>query len=903
MHPSAGPHHQGRRHGEHHYPYHHQVPQIPPQTHSPVQYNPYAQYPVPPQHYGAPHMAPYAHQQLPPQWQNPYMHPHPQQAPYPQPIPPQYVMPPRPFHPQAGGSPVVVSSHPYVAPATPVNRTLDPTPPVVYSQTPPVPITPVPTASAPPLPTPQPVPSTPAETPRALNTPTTGMATPTPPPISPPRQTEPAKSERKGTFYPPLPWCSFDGPFPPRASRKKGKGRSTSLRQYNVYPSLEQVGKEQNTVSADQSAEKTEKDTPLEVNVNEEAAQTPVTPATEVIEQTTTQSPQLSTPTRPAASAPAIAPPSSKPAPSSHTRTATIPAVPMIPLKSARAASVVSTTQKSTKSTSEKTEAKKPDTQSSTGEAETTVEETPKASPPAKSAPKSWAELLRAKAAPAAPHSPISADGIVTTNGHSAPKSNSLADVLATFSVHAEKKVAFLQPRGLVNSGNLCYMNSILQVLLFCVPFYDFLDQVAKRAAHSFKSETPLIDAMIMFMRDFKVIDSAESPEKLRLRLKDAELEQYGDPLAPEYVYDVIRRLPRFENMKRGQQEDAEEFLGFLLAGLHDECAHVIKSGRRDSITADGVTSPKSERSGSMDNGWLEVGPKQKASITQSSGAIEVESPITKIFGGKLRSEYKRPGEKPSVTLEPYQPLQLDIGSPEVHNISDALRGLTHLETLDGATRGAKASTKQVFIDTLPPVLILHLKRFHYDANGPHKIWKKIGYPLELEIPREVFPPHMRGSFAARGGMPRYKLAAVVYHHGKNASGGHYTVDLRRQDGREWIRMDDTVIRRIRSEDVAEGGAEEDPKILAAALEQHKNDKGSGRNTNMYVLDDQDDMKDEGGWSKVNGSDKKDPSKKWSGVVNGSTTPSSTGKRTPLSKENVKDNKVAYILFYQKIEV
>jgi len=51
-------------------------------------------------------------------------------------------------------------------------------------------------------------------------------------------------------------------------------------------------------------------------------------------------------------------------------------------------------------------------------------------------------------------------------------------------------------------------------------------------------------------MRDFNVIDSAASAEKLRLRLKDNELEQYGDPLTPEYVYDVIRRLPRFDHMK-----------------------------------------------------------------------------------------------------------------------------------------------------------------------------------------------------------------------------------------------------------------------------------------------------------------------------------------------------------------
>ena len=51
-------------------------------------------------------------------------------------------------------------------------------------------------------------------------------------------------------------------------------------------------------------------------------------------------------------------------------------------------------------------------------------------------------------------------------------------------------------------------------------------------------------------MREYKVIDSANSVEQLRLRLKDGELEQYGEAFTPDFVYDVIKRLPRFVTMR-----------------------------------------------------------------------------------------------------------------------------------------------------------------------------------------------------------------------------------------------------------------------------------------------------------------------------------------------------------------
>lgn len=412
-----------------------------------------------------------------------------------------------------------------------------------------------------------------------------------------------------------------------------------------------------------------------------------------------------------------------------------------------------------------------------------------------------------------------------------------------------------------------------------------------------------------MLLHEYNVLDSAGSADQLRSRLRPDDYEKYGDSFTPEYVYAAIKQLPRFREMRRGHQQDAQEFLGFLLEELHEECARSMKSA---SVSGSGRSTPVGaasnapETAADAETGWMEVGHKQKPSVTRSSGAVANESPINSIFGGKLRSELKVAGNKLSVTLEPYSPLQLDIGSPEVSNIIDALKGLTRPESMQGdfqTARGQRTTaTKQVFIETLPPVLILHLKRFQYDSTTKRaeKIWKKVGYPLELEIPKEVFPVPARNKFAAHGGLPKYRLTGVIYHHGKNANGGHYTVDIRRQDGKEWIRLDDTLIRRIRSEDVAEGGSEEDPKVLAAALERHKQGAGSGNRFEQIEQDEEETEPDSRVWSQVNGHSRNKST--MSAIVNGAATPAkSSGPQTPREKYSVKDNKVAYLLVYQRI--
>lgn len=293
-----------------------------------------------------------------------------------------------------------------------------------------------------------------------------------------------------------------------------------------------------------------------------------------------------------------------------------------------------------------------------------------------------------------------------------------------------------------------------------------------------------------------------------------------------------------------------------MLNGLHEEAVKAINKPEAGDAPSTNGNSPTDDVHGA---GWVEVGHKQKTSTTRTTEITE--SPTTKIFGGKFRSVLHVPGLKTSVTLEPYTALPLDIQAPEVRSVVDALKHLIAPEKIQGDFKSPKGpsvtATKHMFIETLPPVLILHLKRFQYD-NTTQKIWKKIGYPLELQIPSEAMSPPKRSGLPAK-----YRLIGVVYHHGKSASGGHYTVDVLRQDGKNWIRLDDTVIRRVRSEDVA---------VDVKDLETQNAPDGE----------------EQDGW--VNNG--------WEEVTANGNGPTSKGEG---ARYVGKDSKVAYILFYQKL--
>ncbi|KAG0361883.1 hypothetical protein BGZ54_008889 [Gamsiella multidivaricata] len=365
--------------------------------------------------------------------------------------------------------------------------------------------------------------------------------------------------------------------------------------------------------------------------------------------------------------------------------------------------------------------------------------------------PKSWAELVRPKhptpsLTPSTPNGTSGEKSNDTNNkasGANGVKFDGIADVLHNFKPTYSSLL--IQPRGLVNNGNMCFMNAILQPLLHCPPFYNLLMQIGKHVVHKFKSTTPLVDSLIMFLNEFHVAKKNQP--------------DYGTPFVPEYVYDALRGLKRFDSM-RGRQEDCQEFLGFLLDGLHEEFYAAMKE-KPMGLDINGNMEHEDSESGVSEDEWMED----------------------------------------SVTLEPFQSMQLDLTPENVHTIEDALRNSTIPEVLDGFTSSEKGgiaveATKKIFIEHVPPVLVLHLKRFIYKDGRTQKLHKEVGYKTVLNLQPDIISPTRRPSNA----IP-YKLFGVVYHHGRTAAGGHYTCDVLRQND-EWLHIDDTNITVISEADV-----------------------------------------------------------------------------------------------------
>jgi len=352
---------------------------------------------------------------------------------------------------------------------------------------------------------------------------------------------------------------------------------------------------------------------------------------------------------------------------------------------------------------------------------------------------------------------------------------------------------AFL-PRGLTNRSNWCFVNAILQALLACPPFYNLMKSLpcTGPGLRTGKSSTPMIDSVVEFINEFTPLETMSKTMKKDKARKKEDLPT-GNPFEPSYVYRTLLQIES-ETFRcvEGRQEDAEEFLSYLLNMISDEMLALLKLSEPEVEEQ----RPRQEEGGQE---WLEMGPRGRSCVTRRiADQNGLETPVQQLALGLYRYSVKAASKETSATLQPFFTLQLDIQHLSVTSVDQALAQNFAAEQLDGyicsKTGQEVEASKSLSLEDLPPILILHLKRFVYDGTtgGCQKVMKAVEFSVDLEIPRDILSVGSKSKYTTK--QRQYKLFGVVYHNGREATKGHYIADVYHTGYASWLRCDDSLV-------------------------------------------------------------------------------------------------------------
>lgn len=250
-------------------------------------------------------------------------------------------------------------------------------------------------------------------------------------------------------------------------------------------------------------------------------------------------------------------------------------------------------------------------------------------------------------------------------------------------------------PRGLINLGNTCYFNSIMQVLLNAPLLGLLLDERTSSSENKYTMDDPNSDEQIELELpecDFAVRSLVDLYKNYAMSQQQSTNSQ---PVAPSKLMNCIRqKTGRFHRLV---QEDSHELLRSLV----------------DIIRSDEIRRQKAAISSYL-------GDNRSTEIKADCFTV-----IDMIFGGYFLSSVKCQKCKfNSQHLEPFYDLSLAITDP-INDIRAAIANFTSNAILDGDNKficercskvnGKKtyeAGVKSTKIAVPPNILTLHLKRF-----------------------------------------------------------------------------------------------------------------------------------------------------------------------------------------------
>ncbi|XP_043997621.1 ubiquitin carboxyl-terminal hydrolase 2-like [Gambusia affinis] len=327
-------------------------------------------------------------------------------------------------------------------------------------------------------------------------------------------------------------------------------------------------------------------------------------------------------------------------------------------------------------------------------------------------------------------------------------------------------------PQGLVglrNLGNTCFMNSILQCLSNTSELRDYCLWNFHLMELNRRTNTALMEEFAKLTQNLwtSASNEAVSPSEFRNQVQK---------FAPKFI--------------GCNQQDAQEFLRFLLDGLHNE---VNRATTRRKVSAQDIDHLPDE---------------EKARRTWNMYLEREDSKVVDLFAGQLKSSLTCTvcGFR-STVFEPFWDLSVPIAqksSGEV-TLKDCLRLFTREDVLDGEERptcnkckARRKCTKRFSIQRFPQVLVLHLKRFSDSNVRASKLNTFVDFPLKDLDLREFSADSCE--------RPVYNLYAVSNHTG-NALGGHYTASCRNPALGEWFSYNDSRVSPMSSSQVRSSNA------------------------------------------------------------------------------------------------
>lgn len=347
---------------------------------------------------------------------------------------------------------------------------------------------------------------------------------------------------------------------------------------------------------------------------------------------------------------------------------------------------------------------------------------------------------------------------------------------------------------GLKNLGNSCYMNCIIQCLI-AVP------QLTEPFSNGTYKQYINYNSRLGYRGQF-----AHAFAMLVMQMINPHA-HYIEPVGMKQLSAHLRP----DSFAGFEQQDCQEFLTFVLDGLHED------------LNSNGDKPKQGALDAKAEERREQLGIRTASAIEWERYLSGDTSLIVDFFQGQYLSQLQcLTCKHTSTTYNAFSSLSLPIASPKLLGQHTSLKTcfdeFVKPEVLDGDNawncphcRRKRKTVKTLQISRLPPILVIHLKRFKRSAmGGTTKLETPVDYPLRNLDLTKYWPQlhqdygeeqmNILSRIPTRGQNPPfiYDLRAVTLHHG-SLRGGHYTAVVQKP-GRGWFYFDDSNVSQVKEQ-------------------------------------------------------------------------------------------------------